>query len=166
MIGSMEGLRPRYQGSQFFKEVLFFFIGDFLSCFTYLKSFLFCQRFSYHKRKIYVYPSLNFADIPSPWILESGLGLASKIDEKHDQICKPCERKSDVKPIAHSPIFTSFQLRYKPLKLPPFFHGFPLEYHRYLPIFDGEEGGLTSKTHLILLSISLTSLRSSTMLYA
>jgi hypothetical protein len=64
----------------------------------------------------------------------------------HDQFNKPHKAKAD----AYSPVSMSFraQLRYIPLKLPQVLHDFSLNYHEYLPMFDGETDVISAEKHI------------------
>ena len=144
----MEGLRSRYQSSNFFKENLFFFIEFFLSSYVYIKSFLPSRESSNHETTSFVYPSLKVVDSLPFYIPEADHIPLSESYDVYNQSCKPHEVNTDVTSSEHNPMSTSSQERYKPLKLPPILHEFPPKYYKYLPVFDGEVESLTAERHL------------------
>jgi len=51
-------------------------------------------------------------------------------------------------PLLSKPIPSKFQERYKPLKLPPILHEFPVNKYKYLPIFYGGFDKISAKKHI------------------
>ena len=104
---NMEGLRSRYQSSDFFKEILFFFIEIFLSSYVYIKSLLPSRESSNHETTSFVYPSLKVVDSLPFYIPEADHIPLSESYDVYDQSCKPHEVNTDVTSSEHNPMSTS-----------------------------------------------------------
>ena len=109
---------------------------------------MFFQAFSSHEKTAFVYPSLDLAHTSSSPFLRDYLSPFSKEHEIQYHPCKPHDIEDDDVPLEHTPLPSRSQQRYSPLRLPRVLHDYPPKYHKYLPVFDRENGSLTNGKHL------------------
>ena len=145
----MHAERIRYSSFYFFQDSLSCLVNLFLSFPKFIKtsfhgSFRSKQSYEY----IHVYPSLWTESIASSCTFDFDQDFSPKTHDIKGHPCETHETLVNNVSIAPNLVSPSIPSWYKPLKLPPILHDFPMKHYKYLPKFDGESEDFTAEKHL------------------
>jgi hypothetical protein len=119
--------------------IVSYFFKKFFQCILYLKKD--------HRPASNSFP-LKIVNTDSLYVFDPGQNPFAATYIGHIPFDEPQETKAIFTVVVQTPIPFKVPDRYKPLILPPILHGFPENYHKYLPRFDGEYGSITAEKHI------------------
>jgi hypothetical protein len=147
----MEGKygKIRYSSLILVQEELFCFINIFFSFPDFFEIIFFHIMHSNEAQiSTLVYPPWKTIGIPPSCITYIHQSPSSEPYDVQDNSCELNETTDEIIPSILNPTPSKIQERYTPLKFPSILHDCPLKHYKYLPRFDGELDGHSSKKHI------------------